>query len=70
MRAHYGLSGREGDVLELLVRGYSVPRVAEELVLSENTIRTHAKRIYGKLDVHRKQDLLDLVGSFGMPGAR
>lgn len=70
VRAHYGLSGREADVLELLVRGYSVPRVAEELVLSENTIRTHAKRIYGKLDVHRKQDLLDLVGSFEAPAGR
>lgn len=64
VRIHYGLSGREAEVVELLVRGYSVPHIAEELVLSENTIRTHAKAIYKKLDVHRKQDLLDLVGSF------
>lgn len=64
VRLHYGLSAREAEVVELLVRGYSVPHIAEELVLSENTIRTHAKAIYRKLDVHRKQDLLDLVGSF------
>lgn len=65
VRLRFGLSEREGEVLELLVRGHSVPRIADELVLSENTIRTHAKRIYRKLDVHRKQDLLILVGAFG-----
>lgn len=65
VRLRFGLSEREGEVLELLVRGHSVPRIADELVLSENTIRTHTKRIYRKLDVHRKQDLLVLVGTFG-----
>ena len=39
-------------------------RIAEELVISENTVRTHAKRIYAKLDIHKKQDLIDLVDSF------
>lgn len=68
VRLHYGLSSREAEVVELLVRGYSVPHIAAELLLSENTIRTHAKAIYRKLDVHRKQDLLDLVGSFETDG--
>lgn len=36
-------------------------RIAEELVVSENTIRTHMRRLYAKLDIHKKQELLDLL---------
>ena len=42
-------------------RGYTVARTAEELIVSENTIRTHSKRIYAKLDVHKKQELIDML---------
>ena len=38
-----------------------VARIAEMLVVSENTIRTHSKRIYAKLDIHKKQELLVLI---------
>lgn len=64
VRLHYRLSARETEVMELIARGNTVARIAEELVVSENTIRTHSKRIYAKLDIHRKQELLDLVESF------
>ena len=57
----YGLSSREAEVMELIVRGYSGPAIAEMLFISENTMRTHSKRIYGKLDIHKKQELLVLV---------
>ena len=43
---------------------YEQMRIAEELVISENTVRMHSKRIYAKLDIHKKQDLIDLVDSF------
>ena len=33
-------------------------------MVSENTIRTHSKRIYTKLAIHKKQELLDLIESF------
>lgn len=39
-------------------------RIAEELIISENTVRMHSKRIYAKLNVHKKQELMDLVESF------
>lgn len=55
------LSHRETEVLGLLARGRSLPYIAETLVLSENTVRSHARRIYNKLGVHSKQELLDLV---------
>ena len=64
LRRHYGLSSREAEVMELIARGASVPRIAERLVLSENTIRTHSRRIYAKLDIHKKQDLIDLINEF------
>ena len=56
-----GLTAREADVLELLVRGHSKTRIAETFLISENTVRGHVKHIYAKLDVHSKQELLDLV---------
>ena len=64
LRQHYRLSARETEVMELIARGNTVARIAEDLVVSENTIRTHSKRIYTKLDIHKKQELLDLMDSF------
>lgn len=60
----YRLSNRETEVMELLVRGNTVAHIAETLVVSENTIRTHSKRIYAKLDVHKRQELIDLVTTY------
>ena len=45
--------------MEYIARGYTVARTAEELIVSENTIRTHSKRIYAKLGIHSKQELID-----------
>ncbi|WP_420841327.1 helix-turn-helix transcriptional regulator [Enteroscipio rubneri] len=64
LQRHYRLSARETEVMELIARGNTVARIAEDLVVSENTIRTHSKRIYAKLAIHKKQELLDLVDSF------
>ena len=64
VRRHYRLSARETEVMELIARGNTVARIAEQLVVSENTIRTHSKRIYAKLDIHKKQELVDLLETF------
>ena len=63
LQQHYRLSERETEVMELIARGNTVARIAEDLVVTENTIRTHSKRIYAKLDIHKKQELLDLIES-------
>lgn len=60
----FRLSARETEVMELIAKGNSVARIAEMLVVSENTIRTHSKRIYAKLDIHKRQELIDLINSF------
>lgn len=57
---NYSLTSREREILGYLVRGRSLPYIRETLVLSKNTVGTHVRNIYRKLDVHSKQDLLDL----------
>lgn len=64
VRRAYRLSARETEVMELIARGNTVARIAEQLIVSENTIRTHSKRIYAKLDIHKRQELLELIESF------
>lgn len=61
LKDRFALSSRETEVMELIARGHSVVTVAEKLVISENTVRTHSKHIYTKLDIHSRQELLDLL---------
>jgi DNA-binding NarL/FixJ family response regulator len=49
--AHLGLTQRESEVLSLLVAGYSNKAVAAELVVSEDTVKTHVRGLYRKLAV-------------------
>lgn len=57
-----GLTERETDILGLLAKGRDGRFIADEYVLSYNTVKTHIKHIYQKLDVHSRQELIDLVG--------
>jgi DNA-binding CsgD family transcriptional regulator len=61
LQQFYPLSARECEVVELIAHGNSVASIAERLVVSENTVRTHMKRIYNKLAIHKRQELLDLL---------
>lgn len=45
------LTPRESEVLTLAARGFSGPEIAEELVLSRATVKTHLANIYAKLGV-------------------
>ncbi len=59
--AEHGLTAREAEVLPLLARGRNVAYIMEELTLSRNTIKSYVARVYGKLDVHSHQELIDMV---------
>lgn len=61
LAAGHGLTAREAEVLPLLARGRNVAYIMEELTLSRNTIKSYVARVYGKLDVHSHQELIDLV---------
>lgn len=56
------LTPRETEIMLHLARGRSAAVIAEELVCSPATVRTHTKSIYAKLGVHSKQELIDLFG--------
>jgi DNA-binding NarL/FixJ family response regulator len=53
-RADYGLSAREREVLELVVKGMVKKEVAERLGLSYHTVDNHLRSIYAKLHVHTR----------------
>lgn len=57
------LSPREREIFALLSTGHTAEAIANELSISANTVRTHVHNIYGKLDVHSRQELIDLVKS-------
>ncbi|WP_129714841.1 response regulator transcription factor [Pedobacter sp. SYP-B3415] len=52
----FNLSAREQDVLNLLVKGFSYKLIAEELFISMDTVRSHIKKIYEKLQVNSKSE--------------
>jgi len=52
------LSPSERSVYDLYAQGYSAKEIAETLCLSINTIKTHSKHIYAKLDVTSRAELL------------
>jgi len=53
------LSLREKEVLNFLMTSLSVPEIAKELILSPNTVRSHIKNIYSKLEVNRRLDAIE-----------
>lgn len=56
-----GLTPRETDVLEQLAQGRDLAFMEKRFVLSRNTVKMHVKHVYAKLDVHSKQEVIDLV---------
>ncbi len=48
------LSEREGQVLELIVKGFSYAEIARLIGVSTHTVTTHVRGIYGKLEVHSR----------------
>lgn len=57
----HDLSLREREVLNLMATGITGKEIASQLTLSYNTVKSHIRHIYDKLNVHRKQDLVDLI---------
>jgi DNA-binding NarL/FixJ family response regulator len=48
----YHLTPREKEVLNLLVKGYTYKMIASECIISMDTVRSHIKKIYEKLQVN------------------
>ena len=53
------LTARETEVLELLAKGKSYSAIADDLFVHKETIKSHIKNIYGKLQVNSKADAIE-----------
>ena len=52
--ARFGITPREHEILQLIAGGLSNREIAERLSVSENTVKTHAGRLFDKLDARRR----------------
>jgi len=60
------LSARELQVLRLLATELSGPQIARELYVSLNTLRTHTRHIFGKLDVNSRPEAVRRATELGV----
>jgi len=58
------LSNRELDVLKAILDNKKRKDIAVELNVSENTVKTHTRRIFEKLEVQNRQELFDKADKF------
>ena len=54
----YGLTKREGEITQLVLRGLSTVEVSEELHITPNTVRDHFKAIFDKVGVRSRRELV------------
>lgn len=47
--------------MALCAKGKNAQRVADEMVITVNTAKSHLRSIYAKVDVHSQQELIALV---------
>jgi ATP/maltotriose-dependent transcriptional regulator MalT len=62
------LSQRERQVLELIALGHSNQQIADTLFISLHTVKTHARRIHGKLGVERRTQAVAKAKRLGLCG--
>lgn len=56
-----GLSVREREIFDLLVRGYANDQISNQLCISVKTVETHRAHVFKKLNVHSMVELLRLA---------
>lgn len=56
-----GITPRELEILELIAQGLSNREIAERVFVSENTVKTHASRLFDKLGARRRTQAVQLA---------
>ncbi|MFG6490134.1 response regulator [Roseateles sp. BYS78W] len=64
--ADVSLTAREIQILEAVARGYRYEEIAGQLAVSLNTVSTHVKRCYRKLQAHSKTQALAQARRLGL----
>lgn len=67
LKAKYALSDREYEVIELLAKGMTNQDICDALHISVNTVKSHVKRIYKKLEIGNRLQLINLLGNGHSP---
>jgi two-component system, NarL family, response regulator LiaR len=61
-----GITPREHEILTHIAAGLSTREIAEKLHVSENTVKTHASRLFGKLDARRRTQAVQIAKEQGL----
>jgi DNA-binding CsgD family transcriptional regulator len=61
-----GITPRELEILEHIAAGMSTREIAGALFVSENTVKTHASRLFDKLSVNRRTQAVQVAKGFGI----
>lgn len=63
MITNLGISPRETEVMDLLMKGSSYQQIADQLFISLPTVKTHVSNIYRKAGVSNKVGLINLINT-------
>ena len=61
-----GITARELEILGAIAEGLSTREIAEKLFVSENTVKTHASRLFGKLNAKRRTQAVQMAKEAGL----
>ena len=61
-----GITPRELEILEAMAAGLSNREIAERLFVSENTVKTHAARLFDKLSARRRTQAVQRAKEAGL----
>ena len=64
--AQLGITPRELEILEAMASGLSNREIGERLFVSENTVKTHAARVFEKLSAKRRTQAVQLAKEAGL----
>jgi DNA-binding NarL/FixJ family response regulator len=65
-RSELGITPRELEILEAMAAGLSNREIAERLFVSENTVKTHAARVFSKLSARRRTQAIQIAKDAGL----
>jgi NarL family two-component system response regulator LiaR len=65
-REQLGITPRELEILEAMAAGHSNREIAERLFVSENTVKTHAARLFAKLSARRRTQAVQRAKEAGL----
>jgi DNA-binding CsgD family transcriptional regulator len=57
----FGITPRELEILQLIAGGMSNREIAEQLFVSENTVKTHSSRLFDKLSARRRTQAVQIA---------